>query len=341
MSNDNNTVLVTGAAGFVGASLVTRLIKDGGCRVVGIDSLNSYYDVRLKLYRLSEIDKMDGDWTLIKGNIADKEFVKGIFDEFKPSIVVNLAAQAGVRYSITNPYAYIESNINGFFNILEACREHRRELKHLVYASSSSVYGNNAKTPYSTDDRADNPVSLYAATKKSDELLAYAYSSLYGIPTTGLRFFTVYGPAGRPDMAYFSFSERLVKGEKIQLFNNGRLSRDFTYIDDIVEGVTRVMAKAPQDEVPHKLYNIGGSRPVDLLTFVSTLHRSLIKASLLPKYHRLDDYVELVPMQQGDVLTTCADTEALESDFGFTPKITLEDGLDRFSSWYKHYLPNV
>lgn len=343
-------VLVTGAAGFIGANLVLRLLKsENGNQIVGLDNLNSYYDPSLKDYRLEQIAKTadavkaDNSWTFVKGNIADKELVNKLFEDYKFDIVVNLAAQAGVRYSIENPDAYIECNILGFYNILEACRHY--PVKHLVYASSSSVYGGNKKVPFSVDDRVDNPVSLYAATKKSNELFAHCYSKLYNIPTTGLRFFTVYGPAGRPDMAYFGFTNKLVKGQTIQIFNYGHCRRDFTFVDDIVEGIVRVMAKAPEKKTgddglpipPYAVYNIGGGQPENLLDFVQTLQEELLRAGVLPKDYDFEAHKQLVPMQPGDVPTTYADASALERDFGFVPKITLREGLRKFAEWYKAY----
>ena len=338
------TVLVTGAAGFIGSSLVRRLlttVKD--VRVIGMDSITDYYDVNIKYGRLKEIESLKGDWTFIKANIADKAAIEDAFAQYHPSVVVNLAAQAGVRYSITNPDAYIESNLIGFYNILEACRHHA--VDHLVYASSSSVYGSNKKIPYSTDDKVDNPVSLYAATKKSNELMAHAYSKLYDIPSTGLRFFTVYGPAGRPDMAYFGFTDKLVKGDRIKIFNYGNCQRDFTYIDDIVEGVVRVMQHAPERRKgedglplpPYKVYNIGNSHPENLLDFVDILQQELIRAGVLPTDYDFDSHKELVPMQPGDVPVTYADTAPLEQDFGFRPSTPLRDGLRRFAEWYKQF----
>ena len=338
------TVLVTGAAGFIGSNLVRRLItsvKD--IKVIGMDSITDYYDVNIKYGRLKEIDSLKGDWTFIKANIADKAAIEVAFSQYRPSVVVNLAAQAGVRYSITNPDAYIESNLIGFYNILEACRHHT--VDHLVYASSSSVYGSNKKIPYSTDDKVDNPVSLYAATKKSNELLAHAYSKLYDIPSTGLRFFTVYGPAGRPDMAYFGFTDKLVKGEKIKIFNYGNCQRDFTYVDDIVEGVVRVMRHAPERRKgedglplpPYKVYNIGNSHPENLLDFVDILQQELVRAGVLPKDYDFEPHKELVPMQPGDVPVTYADTTPLEQDFGFRPSTPLREGLRRFAEWYKEF----
>lgn len=343
----NKTILVTGAAGFIGANLVTELLKTvEPVNLVGLDNMNDYYDVSIKEYRLAEIEKMAGEktaskWTFIKGNIADKSLVEQLFNEYKFDIVVNLAAQAGVRYSITNPDVYIESNIIGFYNILEACRNH--PVEHLVYASSSSVYGSNKKVPYSTDDKVDNPVSLYAATKKSNELLAHAYSKLYNIPSTGLRFFTVYGPAGRPDMAYFEFTNKLLKGETIQIFNYGNCKRDFTYVDDIVEGVKRVMQRAPEKQKgedglplpPYRVYNIGNNSPENLLDFVTILQEELIRAEVLPKDYDFEAHKRLVPMQPGDVPITYADTAALEADMGFKPSTSLRDGLRKFAEWYK------
>ena len=337
------TVLVTGAAGFIGSNFVKKLYKElPESQVIGIDNMNDYYDVRLKEQRLEEL-KQYATFTFVKGNIADKALINEVFDTYQPQIVVNLAAQAGVRYSITNPDAYIESNLIGFYNILEACRHH--EVEHLVYASSSSVYGSNKKVPYSTDDKVDNPVSLYAATKKSNELMAHAYSKLYNIPSTGLRFFTVYGPAGRPDMAYFGFTNKLVKGEKIQIFNYGNCKRDFTYVDDIVEGVYRVMMKAPEKQVgedglpipPYKVYNIGNNSPENLLYFVTILQEELIRAGVLPQDYDFEAHKELVPMQAGDVPVTYADTTALEEDFGFKPSTSLREGLRKFVDWYSQY----
>lgn len=337
------TILVTGAAGFIGSYLVKKLCESSADDIIiGIDNMNDYYDVRLKEQRLEELLQYP-TFNFIKGNIADKQLVGDIFFNYKPQIVVNLAAQAGVRYSITNPDAYIESNLIGFYNILEACRHN--EVEHLVYASSSSVYGNNEKVPYSTDDKVDNPISLYAATKKSNELMAHAYSKLYNIPSTGLRFFTVYGPAGRPDMAYFGFTDKLVKGEKIQIFNYGNCKRDFTYVDDIVEGVYRVMMKAPAKKVgddglpipPYKVYNIGNNNPENLLDFVKILQEELIRAGVLPQDYDFESHKELVPMQAGDVPVTYADTSALEADFGFKPSTSLREGLRRFAEWYVRY----
>ena len=340
---ESKTILVTGAAGFIGSNLCLRLLNENkDIRVIGIDNMNDYYDVRIKEYRL---DKLNGfsNFEFIKGNIADKELINQIFESNKIDIVVNLAAQAGVRYSITNPDAYIESNIIGFYNLLEAIRHHMVE--HFVYASSSSVYGSNKKVPYSTDDKVDNPVSLYAATKKSNELMAHAYSKLYDIPSTGLRFFTVYGPAGRPDMAYFGFTNKLIKGDKIKIFNYGNCKRDFTYIDDIVEGVIRVMAKAPERAKgedglpvpPYKVYNIGNNQPENLLDFVQILQEELVRAKVLPADYDFEAHKELVPMQPGDVPVTYADTSALERDFGFKPSTSLRTGLRKFAEWYKEF----
>ena len=347
ISIDNKDIFVTGAAGFIGSNLVKRLFKDvKGATVVGIDNMNDYYDVALKEYRLGELSTSVPEgttWTFVKGDIADRAAIDGIFETYKPQVVVNLAAQAGVRYSITNPDAYIQSNMIGFYNILEACRHHTVE--HLVYASSSSVYGGNKKVPFSTDDRVDNPVSLYAATKKSNELFAHCYSKLYDIPTTGLRFFTVYGPAGRPDMAYFGFTNKLLKGETIKIFNYGNCRRDFTYVDDIVEGIVRVMQGAPERKKgedglpipPYAVYNIGGGQPENLLDFVQILQEELVRAGVLPQDFDFEAHKELVAMQPGDVPTTYADATALERDFGFTPKITLREGLRAFAEWYKGY----
>ena len=337
------TVLVTGSAGFIGANLVKELIKTTDYEIIGVDNLNDYYDVALKEYRLKEIESLKGDFTFIKGNIADRTLIDSLFDTYKFSIVVNLAAQAGVRYSITNPDVYIESNMIGFYNILEACRHH--SVDHLVYASSSSVYGSNKKVPYSTDDKVDNPVSLYAATKKSNELFAHAYSKLYDIPSTGLRFFTVYGPAGRPDMAYFSFTNKLIKGETIKIFNYGNCKRDFTYVDDIVKGIKLVMEKAPERKTgedglpipPYAIYNIGNNNPENLLDFVEILSEELIRAEILPPDYDFASHKELVPMQKGDVPVTFADTSALERDFGFKPSTSLRDGLRAFAEWYKKF----
>ena len=340
---DSKTILVTGAAGFIGANLVKRLFADvPTATIIGIDSVNDYYDVRLKEYRLEELNQNDS-FTFLKGNIADKELINSIFEKYKPAVVVNLAAQAGVRYSITNPDAYIESNLVGFFNILEACRNY--PVEHLVYASSSSVYGSNKKVPYSTEDKVDNPVSLYAATKKSNELMAHAYSKLYNIPSTGLRFFTVYGPAGRPDMAYFGFTNKLVNGETIKIFNYGNCKRDFTYVDDIVEGVVRVMQGAPDKKngedglpiPPYAVYNIGNNQPENLLDFVQILSEELVRAGVLPENYDFEAHKELVPMQPGDVPITYADTDALERDYGFKPSTSLRDGLRKFAEWYKEF----
>ena len=343
------TILVTGAAGFIGSNLVKAIYKRyDNPVVVGIDNMNDYYDVRLKEERLAQLSEYP-DFTFVRGNIADKALIDRIFAEYKPAVVVNLAAQAGVRYSITNPGAYIEANLIGFYNILEACRnsysQYEGGVEHLVYASSSSVYGSNKKVPYSTDDKVDNPVSLYAATKKSNELMAHAYSKLYNIPSTGLRFFTVYGPAGRPDMAYFGFTNKLVKGDKIQIFNFGNCKRDFTYVDDIVEGVIRVMQKAPAKQVgedglpvpPYAVYNIGNNQPENLLDFVTILQEELLAAGVLPADYDFEAHKELVPMQPGDVPVTFADTSALERDFGFKPSTSLRDGLRAFAQWYKEY----
>ena len=338
---DGKTVLVTGVAGFIGSNLVRRLFHDfRNIKLIGIDSITDYYDINTKYERLKEVKLLNRDWTFVRASIADKDVIKKIFSENKISVVVNLAAQAGVRYSITNPDAYIQSNIIGFYNILEACRHH--EVEHLVYASSSSVYGSNKKIPYSTDDKVDNPVSLYAATKKSNELMAHAYSKLYNIPSTGLRFFTVYGPAGRPDMAYFGFTDKLVKGETIKIFNYGNCKRDFTYIDDIVEGVVRVMQHAPEKQngedglpiPPYKVYNIGNNSPENLLDFVTILQEELITAKVLPADYDFEAHKELVPMQLGDVPVTFADTIPLERDFDFRPSTPLRDGLRAFAEWY-------
>lgn len=355
ISLQKKTILVTGAAGFIGSNLVMELLRTVSLiYIIGIDSMNDYYDVSIKEWRLSEIEKCaaehpDSKWTFIKGNIADKVRIDSIFHEYKPDIVVNLAAQAGVRYSITNPDAYIESNLIGFYNILEACRHSYDDgnagVLHLIYASSSSVYGSNKKIPYSTEDKVDNPVSLYAATKKSNELMAHAYSKLYNIPSIGLRFFTVYGPAGRPDMAYFGFTNKLLKGEKIQIFNYGNCKRDFTYVDDIVEGVKRVMQAVPEKRMgedglpipPYAVYNIGNNRPENLLDFVQILQEELIRAKVLPADYDFKAHRELVPMQPGDVPVTYADTSALEQDFGFKPSTSLREGLRRFAQWYKEF----
>ncbi len=337
-------ILITGAAGFIGANLCKRLLQDvPDAQVIGLDSVNDYYDVHLKEYRLRELEKFP-NFTFIKGNLADKALIGSIFDQYHPQIVVNLAAQAGVRYSITNPDAYIESNLIGFYNILEACRHH--PVEHLVYASSSSVYGSNTKVPYSTEDKVDNPVSLYAATKKSNELMAHAYAKLYNIPCTGLRFFTVYGPAGRPDMAYFGFTNKLRQGETIQIFNYGNCERDFTYIDDIVEGIVRVLQHAPEKAIgedglpipPYALYNIGNNQPENLLDFVQILSEELVRAGVLPEDYDFEAHKQLVPMQPGDVPVTYADTSALERDFGFKPSTPLREGLRKFAEWYKAYM---
>lgn len=341
-------ILVTGGAGFIGSNLIKRLFTDlKGATIVNIDNMNAYYDVSLKDYRLAQLkvesEKLKVDYHFVKGDIADKALIDKLFAEHKFDIVVNLAAQAGVRYSIENPDAYIQSNIIGFYNILEACRHN--PVEHLVYASSSSVYGGNKKVPFAVEDRVDNPVSLYAATKKSNELFAHCYSKLYNIPSTGLRFFTVYGPAGRPDMAYFGFTNKLLKGETIQIYNYGNCRRDFTYVDDIVEGIVRVMAKAPEKKTgedglpipPYAVYNIGGGQPENLLDFVQTLQEELLRAGVLPQDYDFDAHKELVPMQAGDVPVTYADSTALERDFGFTPKITLREGLRKFAEWYKQY----
>ncbi len=349
------TIFVTGAAGFIGSNLVLELLKtQSAITVIGIDNMNDYYDVSIKEWRLSEIQKcaeehLDSTWTFIKENIADKSLIDSIFHDYNPDIVVNLAAQAGVRYSITNPDVYIESNLIGFYNILEACRHSydngAKGVEHLVYASSSFVYGSNKKVPYSTEDKVDNPVSLYAATKKSNELLAHAYSKLYNIPSTGLRLFTVYGPAGRPDMAYLGFTNKLLKGETIQIFNYGNCKRDFTYVDDIVEGVKRVMQGAPERKIgedglpipPYAVYNIGNNQPENLLDFVDILQQELIRAKVLPADYDFETHKELVPMQPGDVPVTYADTSALERDFGFKPSTDLRTGLRRFAEWYKEF----
>ena len=338
------TVLVTGAAGFIGSNLVKRLFREvPDIKVVGIDSITDYYDVNIKHGRLREIEALGRDWTFVRASIADKQVIEQLFSDYHFSVVVNLAAQSGVRYSITNPDAYIESNLIGFYNILEACRHH--EVEHLVYASSSSVYGSNKKVPYSTEDKVDNPVSLYAATKKSNELMAHAYSKLYNIPSTGLRFFTVYGPAGRPDMAYFGFTDKLRAGKTIQIFNYGNCKRDFTYVDDIVEGVVRVMRHAPEKKVgedglpvpPYKVYNIGNNSPENLLDFVTILQEELIRAKVLPSDYDFEAHKQLVPMQPGDVPVTYADTTALEQDFGFKPSTPLRIGLRKFAEWYAGY----
>ena len=359
---EGKTVLVTGAAGFIGSNLAKRLLQDfNPIKVIGIDSITDYYDIRLKHERLKELGSLGKDWTFIQGSIADKDLIEQLFTDNKIDVVVNLAAQAGVRYSITNPGSYIESNLIGFYNILEACRHH--PVEHLVYASSSSVYGSNKKIPYSTDDKVDNPVSLYAATKKSNELMAHAYSKLYNIPSTGLRFFTVYGPAGRPDMAYFGFTDKLVKGETIKIFNYGNCQRDFTYVDDIVEGVIRVMQHAPGltpnpspkgegsikpfpsgeglGKAPYTIYNIGNNNPENLLDFVTILQEELVRAKVLPADYDFEAHKELVPMQPGDVPITYADTTPLEQDFGFKPSTPLREGLRKFAEWYARYYGTV
>lgn len=355
---NTKTILITGAAGFIGFNLVLELLRsDDPVNIIGIDNMNDYYDVSIKEYRLEKIKSMseskpDSTWTFIKGSISDRDQINAIFDEYKPSIVVNLAAQAGVRYSITNPDAYIESNMIGFYNILEACRHSydngQPGVEHLVYASSSSVYGSNKKVPYSTEDKVDNPVSLYAATKKSNELMAHAYSKLYNIPSTGLRFFTVYGPAGRPDMAYFGFTNKLREGKTIEIFNYGNCKRDFTYVDDIVEGVKRVMAAPPEKRTgedglpvpPYAVYNIGNSNPENLLEFVDILQQELIRAGVLPEDYDFEAHKKLVPMQPGDVPVTYADTSALERDFGFKPSTPLREGLRKFAEWYREFYMN-
>lgn len=354
VSLEGKTILVTGAAGFIGSNLVLELLRTTTTiHIVGIDNMNDYYDVSIKEYRLTQIEKEvakhnNSSWTFFKNSIADREIINKIFTEYKPAVVVNLAAQAGVRYSITNPDVYIESNLIGFYNILEACRHSYDSydgVEHLVYASSSSVYGSNKKVPYSTDDKVDNPVSLYAATKKSNELMAHAYSKLYNIPSTGLRFFTVYGPAGRPDMAYFGFTNKLRAGETIQIFNYGNCKRDFTYVDDIVEGVKRVMKAAPEKKngedglpiPPYAVYNIGNNQPENLLEFVDILQQELIRAEVLPAGYDFDAHKKLVAMQPGDVPVTYADTSALEADFGFKPNTSLRDGLRKFAEWYKEF----
>ena len=339
----SKTVFVTGASGFIGSNLAKRILTtDPDAKVIGLDNMNDYYDVRIKEARLAELQKFE-NYTFIKGNLADKDLINSIFEQYHPNIVVNLGAQAGVRYSITNPDAYIESNMIGFYNILEACRHY--PVEHLVYASSSSVYGSNKKVPYSTDDKVDNPVSLYAATKKSNELMAHAYSKLYNIPSTGLRFFTVYGPAGRPDMAYFGFTNKLVNGETIKIFNYGNCKRDFTYVDDIVEGVVRVMKRPPEKKngedglpiPPYAIYNIGNSNPENLLDFVQILSEELVRAGVLPSDYDFEAHKELVAMQPGDVPVTYADTSALERDFGFKPHTPLREGLRKFAEWYKEF----
>lgn len=339
---DHKTILITGAAGFIGSNLVIELLRTvPSVSIIGIDNMNDYYDVGIKAWRLEQIEALGGSWTFVRGNIADKELIVNLFEKYKPEIVVNLAAQAGVRYSITNPDVYIESNLIGFYNILGACRHY--PVEHLVYASSSSVYGVNKKVPYSTEDKVDNPVSLYAATKKSNELMAHAYSKLYNIPSTGLRFFTVYGPAGRPDMAYFSFTNKLRAGETIKIFNYGNCLRDFTYVDDIVEGVKRVIQGAPDKKTgedglpipPYAVYNIGNSKPENLLDFVQILSEELVKAEVLPDDYNFEKHKELVAMQPGDVPVTYADTSELESTFEFKPNTDLRTGLRRFAEWYK------
>lgn len=348
-------ILITGATGFIGTNLILRILRtQASVNIIGIDNINDYYDVSIKEWRLSEIKKEvtnhpDSTWIFIKSSIANKSVVDNIFNTYQPSIVVNLAAQAGVRYSITNPDVYIESNLIGFYNILEACRHSydngAKGVEHLVYASSSSVYGSNKKVPYSTEDKVDNPVSLYAATKKSNELMAHAYSKLYNVPSTGLRFFTVYGPAGRPDMAYFGFTNKLIKGETIEIFNYGNCKRDFTYIDDIVEGIIKVMQKPPQKKIgedglplpPYAIYNIGNNHPENLLDFVTILQEELVRAEVLPEDYDFESHKKLVPMQPGDVPVTYADTSALERDFGFKPSTSLREGLRKFAEWYKEY----
>lgn len=356
---NNKTIFVTGAAGFIGSNLVKRLLVDfTNIRIIGIDNMNDYYEVSIKEYRLNQLkrlakEKINNQWIFVKGNIADQALINEVFTKYKPELVVNLAAQAGVRYSITNPDVYIESNLIGFYNILEACRHSYDDgatgVEHLVYASSSSVYGTNKKIPYSTEDKVDNPVSLYAATKKSNELMAHAYSKLYNIPSTGLRFFTVYGPAGRPDMAYFGFTDKLRAGKKIQIFNFGNCKRDFTYVDDIVEGVVRIMQGAPEKVTgddglplpPYAVYNIGNNQPENLLEFVDILQQELIRAGVLPQDYDFEAHKELVPMQPGDVPITYADTTALERDFGFKPSTSLREGLRKFAEWYKEFYENA
>lgn len=345
ISLEDKSILITGAAGFIGSNLCIRLLKEvEGVKVIGLDNMNDYYDVNIKNYRLEQLSEVGGDWTFIKGDLSDKQTINGIFSQYHPNVVVNLGAQAGVRYSITNPDAYIKSNMIGFYNILEACRN-EEALEHLVYASSSSVYGTNKKVPYSTDDKVDNPVSLYAATKKSNELMAHAYSKLYNIPSTGLRFFTVYGPAGRPDMAYFGFTNKLVNRETIKIFNYGNCMRDFTFIDDIVEGVIRVMKGAPEKKTgedglpvpPYAVYNIGNNAPENLLDFVTILQEELVRAGVLQEGCNFEAHKELVPMQPGDVPVTYADTTPLEKDYGFKPSTPLRDGLRKFATWYKEF----
>ena len=331
---ENKKVLITGSSGFIGSYLTMRLLNNvNNIQIVGVDNMNDYYDVSLKEYRLNKINELNKNFTFIKGDISDRDFIEKLFDEYEFDIVVNLAAQAGVRYSIENPNAYINSNVIGFYNILETLRNHKVE--HLIYASSSSVYGGNKKVPFSTDDKVDNPVSLYAATKKTNELMTYTYSHLYGIKSTGLRFFTVYGPAGRPDMAYFSFTNKLLNDEKIKIFNYGKCERDFTYIDDIVEGIVRIMEKGPKED--YNLYNIGNSHPENLMDFVYTLADVLMKNEVLPADFNVDDHMELVPMQPGDVPVTYSDTSPLENDYGFKPDTSLSDGLDSFAKWYKEF----
>ena len=345
ISLEDKSILITGAAGFIGSNLCIRLLKEvEGVKVIGLDNMNDYYDVNIKNYRLEQLSEVGGDWTFIKGDLSDKQTINGIFSQYHPNVVVNLGAQAGVRYSITNPDAYIKSNMIGFYNILEACRN-EEALEHLVYASSSSVYGTNKKVPYSTDYKVDNPVSLYAATKKSNELMAHAYSKLYNIPSTGLRFFTVYGPAGRPDMAYFGFTNKLVNRETIKIFNYGNCMRDFTFIDDIVEGVIRVMKGAPEKKTgedglpvpPYAVYNIGNNAPENLLDFVTILQEELVRAGVLQEGYNFEAHKELVPMQPGDVPVTYADTTPLEKDYGFKPSTPLRDGLRKFATWYKEF----
>ena len=345
ISLEDKSILITGAAGVIGSNLCIRLLKEvEGVKVIGLDNMNDYYDVNIKNYRLEQLSEVGGDWTFIKGDLSDKQTINGIFSQYHPNVVVNLGAQAGVRYSITNPDAYIKSNMIGFYNILEACRN-EEALEHLVYASSSSVYGTNKKVPYSTDDKVDNPVSLYAATKKSNELMAHAYSKLYNIPSTGLRFFTVYGPAGRPDMAYFGFTNKLVNRETIKIFNYGNCMRDFTFIDDIVEGVIRVMKGAPEKKTgedglpvpPYAVYNIGNNAPENLLDFVTILQEELVRAGVLQEGYNFEAHKELVPMQPGDVPVTYADTTPLEKDYGFKPSTPLRDGLRKFATWYKEF----
>ncbi len=330
---EKKTILVTGSSGFIGSNLCIRLLNDYDYRVIGIDNHNDYYDVNLKEYRLDKIRKLNKDFIFIKGDISNKSFIDKVFDDYKIDVVINLAAQAGVRYSINHPDVYIESNIIGFYNILEVLRSH--PVEHLIYASSSSVYGGNTKVPFSEDDKVDNPVSLYAATKKTNELLAYTYSHLYGIKATGLRFFTVYGPAGRPDMAYFSFTNKLINKEKIKIFNYGKCQRDFTYVADIIEGIVRIINKGPINS--YNLYNIGNNHPENLMDFVYTLANSLIKYGILDNNFNIDEHMELVPMQPGDVVTTYADTSLLEKDYGYKPNTSLKDGLDSFAKWYKEY----